>query len=62
MQVKLKSAKAAPKQQQLDISVVKQEECKIKYNIAVRNRFNILCIEEIEQYPKELENSKEQID
>ena len=62
MQVKLKSAKAAPKQQQLDISVVKQEECKIKYNMAVRNRFNILCIEEIEQYPKELENSKEQID
>ena len=34
----------------------------MKYNIAVRNRFNILCIEETEQYPKEFENSKEQID
>ena len=55
----LKKAKAAPKQQQLDASMLKQEVCKVKCNIAIRNRFNILCIEE---YPKELENSKEQID
>ena len=44
------------------MSMLKQEACKAKYNIAVRNRFNILCIEETEQYAKELENSKEQID
>ena len=44
------------------MSMLKQEACKVKYNIAVRNRFNILCIEETEQYAKELENSKEQID
>ena len=42
--------------------MLKQEVCKVKYNIPVRNRFNILCIEETEQYSKELENSKEQID
>ena len=34
----------------------------MKYNIAIRNRFNILSIEETEQYPKELEKRKEQID
>ena len=44
------------------MSMQKQEVCKVKYNIAVRNKFNILCIEETEQYPKELQNSKEQID
>ena len=62
MLVKLKKAKVAPKQQQLHMSMLKQEACKVKYNIAVRNRLNILCIEETEQYAKELENSKEQID
>ena len=35
------------------MSVLKKEVCKVKYNIAVRNRFKILCIEETEQYPKE---------
>ena len=44
------------------MSMLKQEACKVKYNIAVRNRLNILCIEETQQYAKELENSKEQID
>ena len=44
------------------MSMLRQEACKVKYNIAVRNKFNILCIEETEQYAKELENSKEQID
>ena len=44
------------------MSVLRQEECRITYKIAVRNRFNILCIEETEQYPKEIEDSKEQID
>ena len=46
MQVKLKKAKAALKQQQIDISMLKQDVCKVKYNVAVRNRFNILCKEE----------------
>ena len=62
MQVNLKKAKAAHKQQLLDMSMLKQGVCMVIYNIAVRNRFNILCKEETEQYPKELENSNEQIE
>ena len=31
------------------MSMLKQKVCKVNYNIAVRNRFNTLCIEQTEQ-------------
>ena len=62
MQVKLKKSKSCTQTAEIRYDYAKARGMQGQIQYAVRNRFNILCIEETEQYQKVLENSKEQID
>ena len=60
IKVKLKKTRNRIRKEQLDLNLLSIDEHRVKYNIEIRNRYNILNIEETEQTPTESQESSEQ--
>ena len=59
MKIQLKKLNKTNRKQQLDFSLLKNNSCAARYNIEIRNRFDALHIEKLEQQSYEKEHIKD---
>lgn len=57
--IKLKKIKKHQKWDQLDLNLLRQEEYKTKFNLEIRNKYDILCAEEDVKEQQQTENTEQ---
>ena len=60
--IKLKRTRITSNAEQLDLDMLKQEETRLKYNVAIKNTFEKLHQEQKEQYPEVIQHNNETLE